>query len=52
MNQLFTQITRHSETPTPGDVLLFPSWLEHSVAPFHGEGERICIAFNVRLGMA
>lgn len=52
MNQLFTQITRHSEVPNPGDVLLFPSWLEHSVAPFHGEGERICIAFNVRLSMA
>ena len=52
MNQLFTQITRHSEAPSPGDLLLFPSWLEHSVAPFQGEGERICIAFNVRLGMA
>ncbi len=52
MNQLFTQITRHSEMPSPGDVLLFPSWLEHSVAPFQGEGERLCIAFNVRLAMA
>jgi uncharacterized protein (TIGR02466 family) len=52
MNQLFTQITRHSEIPSPGDVLLFPSWLEHSVAPFEGEGERICIAFNVRLNMS
>lgn len=52
MNQLFTQITRHSEMPSPGDVLLFPSWLEHSVAPFEGEGERLCIAFNVRLAMA
>ena len=52
MNQLFTQITRHSEMPSPGDVLLFPSWLEHSVAPFYGEGERLCIAFNVRLAMA
>lgn len=52
MNQLFTQITRHSEAPNPGDVIVFPSWLEHSVAPFRGEGERICIAFNVRLGMA
>lgn len=52
MNQLFTQITRHSEMPSPGDVLLFPSWLEHSVAPFYGDGERLCIAFNVRLAMA
>lgn len=52
MNQLFTQITRHSEMPSPGDLLLFPSWLEHSVAAFEGEGERICIAFNVRLSMS
>jgi uncharacterized protein (TIGR02466 family) len=52
MSQLFTQITRHSEMPSPGDILLFPSWLEHSVAPFYGEGERLCITFNVRLAMA
>ena len=52
MNQLFTQITRHSEVATEGDLLIFPSWLEHSVAPFEGEGERICIAFNVRLNMS
>ena len=52
MNQLFTQITRVSEMPSPSDVLIFPSWLEHSVAPFEGEGERVCIAFNVRLNMS
>ena len=52
MNQLLTQITQRQETPMPGDVILFPSWLDHSVAPFAGEGERICIAFNVRLDMA
>ncbi len=52
MNQLLTQITRVSETPSPGDILIFPSWLEHSVAPFEGEGERTCIAFNVRLNMS
>lgn len=52
MAQLLTQKTRHAEAPVPGDMVIFPSWLEHSVAPFMGEGERICIAFNVRLDMA
>jgi len=52
MAQLLTQKTRHAEAPVPGDMVIFPSWLEHSVAPFQGEGERICIAFNVRLDMA
>jgi len=51
MAQLYAQVTRYWEAPKPGDMLLFPSWLEHSVAPFEGEGERICIAFNVRLLM-
>lgn len=52
MNQLLTQITRHRESPVPGDMVLFPSWLEHSVDAFRGPGTRICIAFNVRLAMA
>jgi len=33
-------------TPTTGQLLLFPSWLEHRVEPFEGTGERISIAFN------
>lgn len=49
MNQLPRQITRQSTAPVPGDLVLFPSWLEHSVPPFRGEGERICIAFNAAL---
>jgi len=32
--------------PVTGHLLLFPSWLEHRVEPFEGEGERISIAFN------
>jgi len=32
--------------PATGLLLLFPSWLEHSVEPFEGTGERISIAFN------
>lgn len=33
-------------TPAPGLLLLFPSYLLHTVYPFVGEGERRCIAFN------
>jgi len=52
MAQLLTQKTRHAEAPVPGDMVVFPSWLEHSVAPFMGAGERICIAFNVQLALS
>lgn len=52
MNQLPNQNTRRSKTPVPGDMVLFPSWLEHSVSAFRGEGERICIAFNASLVMS
>jgi uncharacterized protein (TIGR02466 family) len=31
---------------TPGELLLFPSWLTHDVSPFRGTGERITVAFN------
>jgi hypothetical protein len=43
------QATRHRIAPVPGDMYLFPSWLEHSVSAFQGPGERICIAFNGKL---
>ena len=33
-------------TPVPGLMLMFPSYLGHTVYPFIGEGERRCIAFN------
>src|SRR5262245_20028894 len=32
--------------PATGQLLLFPSWLEHRVERFEGSGERISIAFN------
>jgi len=35
--------------PKPGGLIVFPSWLEHSVHPFRGEGVRISIAINVSL---
>lgn len=49
MNQLPLQGIRRRETPAEGDLFVFPSWLEHSVSPFHGSGERVCIAFNAKL---
>jgi len=33
-------------SPATGHLLIFPSWLEHRVEKFEGEGERISIAFN------
>jgi len=33
-------------TPATGKLLIFPSWLEHRVERFEGEGQRISIAFN------
>jgi len=49
MAQLPFQVTRHRIAPVPGDMYLFPAWLEHSVSPFQGEGTRLCIAFNGKL---
>tara|TARA_R100001443_G_scaffold61594_2_gene71693 strand:- start:869 stop:1573 length:705 start_codon:yes stop_codon:yes gene_type:complete len=34
-------------TPEVGKLLLFPSWLQHMVYPFKGEGERRTIASNL-----
>jgi len=34
--------------PTPGTLVLFPSYLSHFVPPFAGEGVRTSIAFNLR----
>lgn len=31
----------------PGQLVLFPSWVQHQVMPFHGKRERITVAFNV-----
>jgi uncharacterized protein (TIGR02466 family) len=30
----------------PGQLIVFPSWVLHHVMPFHGEDERITVAFN------
>ena len=33
--------------PKSGMLVMFPSWLLHSVDPWQGEGERVSIAFNI-----
>lgn len=33
-----------------GQLVLFPSWLQHEVLPFYGSDERITIAFNCWFG--
>jgi uncharacterized protein (TIGR02466 family) len=35
--------------PQPGQMLMFPAWMEHSVHPFYGAGTRISIACNIRI---
>lgn len=37
-------------TPRAGTMVLFPSWLIHSVTPYTGERPRISVAFNFALG--
>lgn len=37
------------ERPVTGDIVVFPSWVRHQVHPYTGEGERISIAFNIRI---
>ncbi|MEL1250437.1 2OG-Fe(II) oxygenase family protein [Aurantiacibacter gilvus] len=36
-----------SVRPRTGMVVMFPSWLQHAVRPFYGEGTRISIAINL-----
>ncbi|MEM1232243.1 MAG: TIGR02466 family protein, partial [Pseudomonadota bacterium] len=34
--------------PQPGQVVIFPGWLQHQVHPYFGQGARLTVAFNVR----
>jgi uncharacterized protein (TIGR02466 family) len=34
-------------TPEPGLLIMFPGWLQHYVNAYHGDGERISIAWNL-----
>lgn len=36
-------------SPVPGQMIVFPSWLQHWVHPYRGDGVRISIAFNATL---
>ncbi len=36
---------------SPGQLVIFPSWIPHYVMPFYGEGERITVAFNCAFQM-
>ncbi len=33
--------------PQTGMIVMFPSWLQHAVRPFHGLGTRVSIAINL-----
>lgn len=44
--------TKIKVDPKPGLMLMFPSWLQHFVDPFRGDGTRISIAFNIALNSA
>ena len=34
--------------PRDGQLVVFPSWLPHSATPYHGDQDRIVIAFNTK----
>ena len=50
MNRVPGQATDITIPPKPGQMLLFPSYYEHFVLPFRGQGVRQCIAFNLQIG--
>lgn len=40
-------VHRNMIAPKVGEMYIFPSWLQHTVYPFYGEGERRSVAFNI-----
>ena len=42
-----TLYSRFLLNPSPGQMLVFPSWMQHQVHPYFGENERITVAFNI-----
>ena len=38
---------KHAVKPEVGQIFMFPSWLQHSVYPFRGDGIRRSISFNL-----
>jgi uncharacterized protein (TIGR02466 family) len=51
MNQCKAHRSSISYTPAAGALVVFPSYHMHAVFPFRHPGERISIAFNVRLSV-
>jgi len=41
------QHSQYAVTPKSGLMVIFPSWLRHSVRPYHGDKDRISVAFNL-----
>jgi len=46
------QSAQHSIKPKSGMMVLFPSWLRHSVRPYLGSMDRISVAFNLMVNEA
>lgn len=36
----------------PGQLIVFPSWIQHSALPYHGDRERYILSFNSRIRLA
>jgi len=50
IKSLITPLTSISHVPTTGEMIIFPSYLMHSVTPFYTEGvERISLAGNISI---
>jgi hypothetical protein len=43
----FTSRGNAAVTPVVGDMYIFPAWVLHTVYPFHGDGERRIVSFNL-----
>ena len=43
------QHSQYAITPKSGMMVIFPSWLRHSVRPYHGGKDRISVAFNLMI---
>jgi len=41
------QLSEPMIRPSSGAIVMFPSWLQHAVRPFRGEGTRISVAINL-----
>ena len=50
--QNFANYSHYSHWPEVGDIIMFPSWLQHFVHSFYKEdAERISVAGNFQMGM-